>query len=151
MLGVNVPRFEESLRLAARHRNWRGGHRIRDEEWSKTAKLPALRLMAPGRRPQAPPEGAAQQYTRVGNRDQQRLFTFENGTCFEYGPLDPVDQFDLARHPFCNQVALINKAIKFTTIPHKYDNAIQISGAEGCGGYASGFQKVEEWPNWEES
>ncbi|KAH8682975.1 hypothetical protein BGZ60DRAFT_524318 [Tricladium varicosporioides] len=68
-------------------------------------------LRVPGR-PETPSEGAAQQYARVGRKEEQRLFSFENGTCLEFGPNDPIDEFDLDHHPFCNQVALVDKAIR---------------------------------------
>ncbi|TVY86900.1 hypothetical protein LAWI1_G007981 [Lachnellula willkommii] len=67
-------------------------------------------VTVPGR-PSTPSEGAAYQYSRVGPRQSQRLFSFENCTCLEYGPDDPVDEFEVS-HPFANQVAIIDKAIR---------------------------------------
>ncbi|RDL35296.1 uncharacterized protein BP5553_07227 [Venustampulla echinocandica] len=68
-------------------------------------------LTVPGR-PPTPSEGVAQQYSRFGPREGQKLTTFPNGTCLEYGPDDPIDEFNPSKHPFANQVAQVDGAIK---------------------------------------
>ena len=74
---------------------------------------------------------ANQAYHRVGPAATQRTRKFDNGTCLSFGPLvrrraktcvryveliscqDPVDEFDAdAGHPFMNQIALVDKAIR---------------------------------------
>ncbi|ESZ94531.1 hypothetical protein SBOR_5074 [Sclerotinia borealis F-4128] len=62
-------------------------------------------------RPATPSEGRAQQYTRIGPKDSQSLITHNNGTCLEFGPWDPVDEFDPTK-PFNQQILLIDTTIK---------------------------------------
>ncbi|KAE8450148.1 hypothetical protein EG329_006929 [Mollisiaceae sp. DMI_Dod_QoI] len=63
-------------------------------------------------RPATPSEGAAQMYHRVGPPGTQKTRTFENGTCLTFGPMDPVDEFNLYAHPFSNQVVLVDTVIR---------------------------------------
>ncbi|KAH6684525.1 hypothetical protein B0J14DRAFT_646430 [Halenospora varia] len=86
------------------------------------------------------------QYARVGRREEQRLFSFENGTCLEFGPNDPVDEFDLDHHPFCNQVALVDKAIRdVKAVRDRYSArpTRPINGnANGVNGHINGGQQL---------